>query len=562
MKLSLCISAMTSLAWLHAAFAVGQQVATRPSDLAQSIADPDIRTPAAALTPRINGPRVYGERSGHPFLYRLPVSGERPISITAAALPTGVLLDAGTGNLSGRVAQPGTYDVAVTATNSRGKDTAILRIVIGDTIALTPPMGWNSWNCFTMGVTGAKVRAAADTLVSTGLIDHGWTYINVDDGWSGSRDAGGHIIPNHKFSDMKALGDYIHGKGLKFGIYTTPGPITCGGCVGTFGHEADDISSFAGWGVDYLKYDGCTIDAAGALVREQLFARELPDHAAELIQLGSEARDLMLKASNHMPGKGPGDVPRLAEINARLAVLHAAVPAAMRAGIEQQLERGPWQKMGAIVTRADRDMVYSISQSGAYNSWEWAAAFGASSWRITHDIAARWKSVETHAFLPVDEALERFNGPGHWNDPDMLEIGNGKLTPDENYLHMTAWCMLSAPLLIGCDMTRMTPLTISILSNDEVLAVDQDSLGIEASRIKQTGNCEAWRKPLSDGSLAVALFNRGETPAVVALTWPELKIAGKHQIRDLWRQTNLDVSETGLSKTIAPHSAEMFKIPA
>ena len=232
--------------------------AVEPATPAGSIPADLIRTPPAPATPRINGPRVYGARPGHPFFYHLPVTGEHPVTFAAEGLPSGLTLHPQTGNVAGTTAERGAYAVKFVATNARGTDKATVSVVIGDTICLTPPMGYNSWNHFAREVSTDNMRAAADAMVSSGLIDHGWTYVNIDDCWQGERDAQGNIQGNEKFPDLKGLGDYIHAKGLKFGVYSSPGPKTCARFLGSYQHEDQDALSYAKWGVDYVKYDLCS----------------------------------------------------------------------------------------------------------------------------------------------------------------------------------------------------------------------------------------------------------------------------------------------------------------
>jgi len=538
-----------------------------------------IRTPPAGL--RINGPRVYGERPGHPFFYHLPITG-KPIGITAKGLPAGLTLDALTGNITGSVAKPGDYAVRFDTRDSL-KDsnyaTAIIHFIIGQNICLTPPMGWNSWNCFRGNIDEAKIRAAADAMVATGLIKHGWTYINMDDRWEGQRDAAGIIQSSAKIPDVKALADYIHGKGLKIGLYSSPGPLTCAGAVASYGHEDQDAATYAGWGIDYLKYDWCSYGSIADMLREEAYAKLLPADAAELTSLADEHAVLDTHRWGHDPSVLPQtDIVRKIEsasatmtkvqiaarikaIDARLAMLHAEAqklnPTAA-APIELDLDKAPYAKMRASLDGVDRDIVFSFCQYGMGRVWEWGAATGGNLWRTTGDISDNWPSVEWHGFN--QNGLQQWAGPGHWNDPDMLEIGNGKLTPDENYTHMTLWCMLSAPLLIGCDMTKMSPFIVSLFSNDEVLAVNQDSLGRQGWRATQDGQKEVWVKPLADGSTAVAFFNRGNAPADVSVQWSALKLTGPQSLRDLWRQKDIGIQQTGYTITVAPHGAELFKV--
>ncbi len=440
-----------------------------------------ILTPPAPRTPRINGAEIFGVRPGHPFFYQIAATGDRPMEFSADDLPAGLHLDSVTGLITGvATVGPGNYTVTLHAKNARGSAKREFEIVIGNEIALTPPMGWNSWNCFAHAVDDAKIRSAADAMVTNGLINHGWTYINIDDCWEGGRDTNGNILPNEKFPDMKALVDYVHSKGLKMGIYSSPGPKTCGGFEGSWQHEQQDAQQYAAWGIDYLKYDWCSYG--------QVQDKSLPD------------RQRFMK---------------------------------------------PYVVMGDDLNHVDRDIVFSLCQYGMGNVWEWGAQVGGNCWRTTGDITDTWGSMTDNGFGSAGK--EAFAGPGHWNDPDMLVVGKlgwgqlrpSRLTPNEQYTHISLWCLLSSPLLIGCDMSQMDEFTLSLLSNDEVLAVDQDPLGKQASRIWQNGDLEIWAKDMKDGSKAVGLFNRGEEQTTIKLNWSDLGIAGKHHVRDLWRQKDL-----------------------
>ena len=539
-----------------------------------------IRTPAAPAEPRINGPRVYGARPGHPFFYHLPVTGKRPLTITAEGLPEGLKLDAATGNITGKAPKAGEYNVTFTATNDAGKGSAPLRIVIGQTICLTPPMGWNSWNFFAGNIDDEKIRGAADAMVATGLIDHGWTYINMDDRWEGVRDAKGNIQSSDKIPDMKGLADYIHGKGLKIGLYSSPGPLTCARAPGSYMHEDRDAATYGAWGMDYLKYDWCSYGIVADRLREEKYAELLPgdkgDQLRELVnedfvlaarRFGGNVRILpQTEAFKELEDKcakltKQQCAARKKEVTSQIEALNAdaakANPA-MAAEIPLDIFKAPYAKMRSSLDKVNRDIVFSFCQYGMGDVWKWGDKTGGNLWRTTGDISADWKSVESHGF--GQNGLEQWAGPGHWNDPDMLEVGNGNLTPDENYMHMTMWCMLSSPLLIGCEMPKMSPFIVSLFSNDEVLAVNQDALGKQGWRAKQDGQKEVWMKPLADGSTAVAFFNRADGPADVSVQWGELKLSGAQAVRDLWRQKDLGVQDSGYSVKVAAHGAELFKV--
>jgi alpha-galactosidase len=459
-----------------------------------------VLTPKASPKPRINGARVVGVRPGSPFLFTVPVAGERPMTLSAGGLPAGLQLDPQSGCITGVLKEKGTYAVTVRASNQQGNAERALKIICGDTIALTPPMGWNSWNCFACDVNEANVRAAADAMVASGLINHGWTYINIDDCWEAGRDADGNVLSNQKFPDMKALTDYVHSKGLKIGLYSSPGPKTCAGHEGSYKHEELDARRYGEWGFDYLKYDWCSY---GEIVPN-------PDH------------DGLLK---------------------------------------------PYRVMRAALDKAPRDILFSLCQYGMGNVWEWGAQVGGNCWRTTGDITDTWSSMAGIGFGQAGH--EKFAGPGHWNDPDMLVVGYvgwsakvrpTRLTPSEQYTHISLWCLLCSPLLIGCDMTKLDEFTLNLLTNDEVLDVSQDPLGRQAGRIAKNGELEVWAKDLEDGSKAVGLFNRGEDQASMTLKWSDLGLTGRHTVRDLWRQQDLGGFGDQFQTEVSRHGVGLIKV--
>ncbi len=359
----------------------------------------------------------------------------------------------------------------------------------GADLAPTPPMGWNSWNRFAGKVDDPSVRAMADALVSTGMRDAGYVYVNIDDTWQGERDAQGVLQPNSKFPNMKALADYVHGKGLKLGIYSSPGPKTCAGFEGSYQHEEQDAKTWAAWGVDYLKYDWCS--------------------AGKIYQ-----------------------------------------PADMRA---------VYKKMGDALQATGRPIVYSLCQYGLENVWEWGASIGGNLWRTTGDISDEWKSMSAIGF-DKQTGHERYAGPGHWNDPDMLEVGNGGMTAAEYRTHFSLWAMLAAPLLAGNDLREMSGEIKSILLNKEVIAIDQDKLGRQGIRISKDNGTEIWIKPLDGGDLAVALFNRTEAMKSVQAYWEILGLKGKHKIRDLWSHEDLGSFRDYYSAEVAQHGVMLLRI--
>ena len=511
--------------WADAKFDVS---GAKPATIGQPPEEAYILTPKPPATPRINGPRVTGCRPGNEFRFTIPATGDRPMIFAARGLPDGLTLDAATGIIAGTLAERGEYTVTLLARNERGSARRELRIVCGDEIALTPPLGWNSWNCFASAVDTEKVKAAADAMVDSGLIQHGWTYINIDDFWQKhrnsndptlggpGRDAEGRIVPNPRFPDMKGLADYVHARGLKIGLYSSPGPYTCGGCLGSFGHELQDAQSYAEWGFDYLKYDWCSYNPRLEAERDPA-----PDLSRIAAYEGTPRHELMV----------------------------------------------PYIIMRNALDQVNRDIVYSLCQYGMGDVWEWGAAVGGDCWRTTGDITDTWRSMAVIGF--GHDGREAFVRPGDWNDPDMLVVGHvgwgpnlhpTRLTPSEQYTHITLWCLLKSPLLIGCDMTRLDEFTLNLLTNDEVLEVNQDPLGRAAGRIVQNGMTEVWAAPMADGSRAVGLFNRGSAEAEVAVRWADLGLTGSRRVRDLWRQQDLGNVDGGYRVSVPRHGAALVRV--
>jgi alpha-galactosidase len=384
-------------------------------------------------------------------------------------------------------------------TATRGEDSEIptlpaviplpsLRPVPKNGLALSPPMGWNSWNLFADKVDDQTVRTMADAMVSSGMRDAGYVYVNIDDTWEGLRDANGHLASNAKFPDMKALADYVHARGLKLGIYSSPGPRTCMGYAGSYGHEAEDAQIFAKWGVDFLKYDWCS---AGLIYH-------------------------------------PGDA------------------------------RGVYQKMGEALEAAGRPIVYSLGGGGTGGVERWAPAVGANLWRTTSDIRDDWASMIGNIEKQV--YTMPYGGPGHWNDPDMLEIGNGHMTDDEYRTHMSLWALSAAPLLAGNDLRNMTEQTEAILMNREVIAIDQDPLGRQATPQK-SGDMERWSKPLADGSVAVGVVNLGSDSASVTILVSSLGLNGPViSARDLWAHRNVKFKDGQFTGTVPAHGILLLRV--
>jgi alpha-galactosidase len=355
-------------------------------------------------------------------------------------------------------------------------------------LARTPPMGWNSWNHFHTTIDDKTVREIADAMVTSGMKDAGYIYVNIDDAWQQAHDANGNMIPNKKFPDMKALADYVHSKGLKIGIYSSPGPKTCGGYEGSFGHEKADAETYAKWGIDYLKYDWCS---------------------ASVIYKDTDMRPV-------------------------------------------------YQVMGDALKATGRPIVFSLCQYGREDVWKWGAKVGGNSWRTTGDISDNWKSMSTIGFKQL--AIAPYAKVGHWNDPDMLEIGNGGMSDEEYRTHMTLWSMLRAPLLAGNDIRSMNDATKAILLNKEVIAIDQDPLGAPAHMAKTDGDVEVWERPLKGKATAIAFFNKGDEAADVKLAWAEAKLKKPKKARDLWAHNDLEPSADGYSAKIPAHGTVLLRV--
>lgn len=506
--------------WLHSCLAIACLV-TPACARSATTTTADIRTPPPPPTPRINGATIFGVRPGSPFLYTIAATGDRPMTFSIDGLPVGLRLDPATGQITGTLPTAGEFDLTLHASNPRGQTSRRFRIVCGERIALTPPMGWNSWNCWAQAVDHEKVLRSARTLVSSGLANHGWTYINIDDTWQGERGGPHHaIMPNEKFPDMKGLCDAIHALGLKTGIYSSPWITTFGGYRGGSSDDAagtwqrlenyepnkrigpylfvqNDATQFAEWGFDYLKYDWAPNNV-----------KQTRDMAQALRATG---RDVVLSLS-------PG------------------------APIELASELAKW----------------------------------AQSWRTTGDIWDTWETPGAwqHAVSSIgfsQDPWTPFSKPGNWGDPDMLVIGYlgwgpqlrpTRLTPAEQYSHISLWCLLSAPLLIGCDLERLDAFTLNLLTNDEVLALNQDPLGRAARRVTTFGAIDVYRKDLADGTVALGFFNRGDIAHTVAVKLDRIRLGGRQQVRDLWRQKDIGEFSNDLPVTVEPHDVVLYRLTA
>ncbi len=463
--------------------------------------------------PEFHGPRVVGCTPGKPFLFKVPFTGRGSVTLGADNLPEGLRMTED-GIITGSVQHAGVYRVELRGSNAYGKANRILKIISGEhKLALTPQMGWNSWNAYDVRNDAARTKASADAMVSSGLAAKGFMYINIDACWQDGRTASGEIKTADQFGNMKDLVDYVHSKGLRFGLYSSPGPTTCGGFTGSYGHEAQDARTYARWGVDYLKYDWCS------------YGEEVPKHP----------------------------------------------------DLEQYIK--PYAIMGEALRKTSRDIFFSLCQYGMGHVWTWggAAPVYGNSFRVSYDIQDTWKLVCRNGF-DSDGPLFPFAGPGYWNDPDMLVVGYGyfeqphrhwtRLTPHEQQTHITLWCMLAAPLILGCDLEKLNKFTTDLMTNTEVLAVNQDELGRQAQCVARKGPLDIWARPLWDGSCAVAYFNRSPSAANMEAHWAMLdpvlvnryaRLRGKQPVRDLWKRKDLGVLD-GYSTTVPSHGAVMLKV--
>jgi alpha-galactosidase len=392
---------------------------------------------------------------------------------------------------------------AVAQTPAKTQAPPIVKKLAPPQVAQTPPMGWNSWNFFAEKVTDKDIRGAADQMVATGMKDAGYIYVNIDDTWEGQRDANGVLQTNSKFPDMKALADYVHSKGLKIGIYSGPGPKTCGGYEGSLGHEEQDAKMYAGWGIDYLKYDLCSFIPA-------VMMKQAPNDKAAQMKLMIAAYDKMDKA----------------------------------------------------LKATGRPIVFSLCQYGWDAVWEWAPSVGGNLWRTTGDVSADWDRI--YAIVSQQAGLEKYAGPGHWNDPDMLEVGNGRLTLAENRTHFSLWAMLAAPLLAGNDLPNMKPEIKAILTNKDVIGLDQDKLGRQASRTYSEGEVDVWTRHLAGGGLAIAVVNAGDSRYSTHpfhLSLAKLGLHGPQTGKDLWTGKTVTLTDN-MSLELASHDVLLVRIAA
>jgi len=503
------------------------------------IGDKEILTPPAPAAPRINGPALYGARPGRQFVYRIPTQGLRPMRFEVKDLPAGLVLDADKGIITGLTpGKNGDYAMTFMAENSHGKARHPFKLVVGDKLALTPPAGWNSWGGYMLMVSDKVMRQAADLMVEKGLADVGFQYVSIDDCWmrispenhaardegrkkkhegfdydgliGEERDAQGNILPNRNFPDMKAMVDHIHGYGLKAGLYSSPGPVTCQTFAGSYGHEPQDAEQYARWGFDLLKYDQCS----GGKI------------------LGA------LKRKN--PDFKPVEF---------------------------------WEPMAEALRSQDRDVLFNLCEYGDSDPWTWAHQLDIQSWRTGGDLNHNVKTYFSEA-LRLATDLRAYSKPGQWNDPDFMYIHKIRdhrhmvapsveipLDTNQRYQYVTLWSIICAPFFFSCDLDVIDEFTIRLLANADVVGINQDELGKVAEVVRRTDDEVVMIKPLADGSRAVALFNRNATSeAEIKLDAAWLGSPAPAVILDAWRQRNVPGLKAGDTVRLSPNGVALFVI--
>jgi alpha-galactosidase len=481
----------------------------------------EIRTPAPSEAPHINGPKIYGARPGHPFLYRIPCTGERPMRFSVSGLPSSLQLDPASGIISGTTpAAPAEFILTLKVANAKGKTSRPFKIVVGNTLGLTPQMGWNDWYTFYEHPTDSLVRKAADAMVTSSMADFGYQYVDMDDAWERkpsstderlagpTRDANGNIVPNANFPSMSSLTAYIHSLGLKAGIYSGPGPLTCAHFEASYQHEDADARQYAEWGFDLLKYDWCSYRSI------------------------AKSNDLA----------------------------------------ELQL---PYRKMSAFLKNQDRDIVLNMCQYGMGDVWKWGREVGGNSWRTTGDLGAvRGGALPGfYAVAFANAEHDAYAGPGGWNDPDYILIGTvgdalnitkpakaTLLTAGEQYSYMSMWSLMASPLFFSGDMTKLDAFTLNVLCNSEVIDIDQDSLGRQAKIVRKTDQEFILAKPLEDGSIAVGLFNLTGQPRAISFDYAEVGAKGHQKVRDVWRQKDIGTFANSFKGQVGTHDVLLVRL--
>lgn len=463
---------------------------------------PYILTPKPSKNPVINTPNEFGVGVAHPFIYKIPATGAFPLKYTVKNLPKGLLLDEKKGIITGMLNEAGVYATIITAKNNIGTASKSFVIKAGKGIALTPPMGWNSWNCWGLSVSDEKVKASAKAMIDKGLINYGWSFINIDDGWEEkARNKNGEIIANNKFPNMKELGNFLHKDGLKFGIYSSPGSLTCGGYIGSYQHELQDAKTYNEWGIDFLKYDWCSYENV------------------------HDIKDTSLASF-----------------------------------------KDPYILMHNALKNQNRDVVYSLCQYGMKEVWKWGGSVGGNLWRTTGDIDDTWDSFKGIGFSQTKQQDYAKPGGG-WNDADMMIVGNvgwgenlhpTRLTPDEQYTHVSLWCLLNNPLLIGCDMSSLDDFTLNLLTNNEVIAINQNTFSTPAKPLIKKPEYEVWVKKMSAKEYAIGIFNFADDTKEISFDWESIGLDAVQMVRDTWRQKSEGENKFGYKNLVASHGVKLI----
>lgn len=501
------------------------------------IQEKEILRPEAKKSPRINGAKVAGARPGKKFIYRIPCQGQRPIKFSVDGLTGGLVLDSKNGIITGTVpTEKGEYDMVFSSTNRYGKANRSFKLVVGDKMSLTPPTGWNSWGGQMIYISDETVRKAADIFVEQGLADVGFQYIGIDDCWmklspelyanrrekvikmfegfsyegvvGKIRDSIGNIIPNEKFPDMKAMTDYVHSYGLKTGIYSSPGITTCQDYAGSLGHQQQDARQYAQWGFDLLKYDLC-----------------------------SGRHDLKAKQDEN----------------------------------PEYSQSEYWKPMTEYLRQQERDILFNVCQYGREKPWTWAPELGIQSWRIGGDLNHNVNNYFKEA-MRIAKDLREYSGPGHWNDPDYMYIHKVRdvlkkadpskdisLSTNQRYQYVSLWSIICAPFFFSSDILKMDDFTIGLLTNADILNINQDELTHVAEVIRDNENETVMVKKLADGSKVLALFNRNaQKESVIRMPWSEVSEKGKLKVYDVWRQKEIGLFKDEIFVKLSPDGVGLF----
>jgi len=505
--------------------------------------DWEILTPVPGPEPKINGPKLYGARPDKIFIYRIPCQGQRPILFNCEGLPDGMLLDPNTGIITGRTpSKTGIYELKFIAKNKKGSDSSLFKLVVGDKISLTPPMGWNTWGGHMLKISDTLMRKAADIIVNKGLADVGFQYISIDDCWMRidqdyyannqeyyakrnpnfpyqdyaalTRDECGRILPNKNFPDMKSMTDYIHSLGLKCGIYSSPGKLTCQLFAGSFGFELTDARQYSLWGFDLLKYDLCS---AANMINEM--KKAFTDESVEISEIAL------------------------------------------------------WYPMSIYLLQQDRDILFNLCQYGRQSPWKWAPKINIQTWRIGGDLNHNVKDYFNQAMRIVKD-LRSYSKPGQWNDPDFMYLGKicdakNKMAPpkpiplnsNQQYQYVSLWSLICAPFFFSANIYEMDDFTVGLLRNSDITGINQDELGHVAEMVKETDQYVILMKKLFNENRIVGLFNKDKLKdQTIDIKWEEIGLCCEHAVRDCWRQKDIGTYKDGISVIVSPDGCAILKV--